>query len=72
MMTPVMNWRDADAAKCQPAPQPVTPEELLTICRVLDGAGLKDEGIYTKIKILTDYAIERHRSGRRYILLKTE
>lgn len=72
MITPVMEWRDADAAKGQPAPQPVTPEELLTICRVLSGSGLKDEGIYTKIKILADYAIAKRRSGHRYILLKAE
>ena len=57
----------------KPAPQPVTEDELLTACRALKGAGLEDEGIFTKLKIFAEYANQRTKlTGKRYIILKAE
>ena len=55
-----------------PAPQPVTADELLTICRLLEGGGLAREGIFTKIRILADYAERQRQQGKRTITLSAK
>lgn len=52
-----------------PAPQIVTAQELITICRMLEGANLKETKM--KFEILRDYALKHEmETGRAYIALQ--
>lgn len=53
-----------------PAPQIVSPLELITICRLLEGANVPKETL-VKFQILRDYALKHEmRTGRAYISLQ--
>jgi len=64
---PRMNNIESTAA---PAPQTLTSLELLTVCRLLEGANMPRD-LLTKFEILRDYAL-RHEmeTGRAYIALQ--
>lgn len=61
-----MRWETTEL----PAPQIVTPLELITVCRLLEGAKVPKE-TFVKFEILRDYALQHEQqTGRAYISLQ--